>query len=160
MTTNDALRRLQDAAREYAKLVHGEASPRRVIILDEHRERIAEVRIPACAGESLPAVGPVPTLPPTAAQQGWDFSEPWPRLDGTLLKISGKPLELLKVLAAAKGPMSVDELRRKAWPEYLAEDITIRWTIGKLKALLKAEVPLCEEPITTRPEGGYVLTLR
>lgn len=83
-----------------------------------------------------------------------------PRFDGTILQVSGKCLELLRALAESKGPLTVDELRRRVWPEYLAEEVTIRWTVKKLRGLLKEQVPLCEEPIVTRPEGGYVLTLR
>lgn len=156
--SDSVLRALQHAAREYARLVHPGTVARRVIILDEYREKIAEIRVPA--GDGLPAVGTVPTPLPTVPVQGWDFSEPWPRFDGTILQVSGKCLELLRALAESKGPLTVDELRRRVWPEYLAEEVTIRWTVKKLRGLLKEQVPLCEEPIVTRPEGGYVLTLR
>src|SRR6185503_7916522 len=138
---------LQAAARAYGKHVFPGVQIERVIVIAAGGVRIASVAVPLC-GESSP--------PPVA--DGWDFSEPMPRYGGVVVPIKGQRLSLLKLLAEAPGPLTVEQLKA-AWEDGIAEEGTVRWTILKLKEALKSLFPQVAEPITNG-EGGYSLALR
>ena len=125
----------------------GRARARRVVILDKNSDRIAEVRIPPCEDEK--AI--IPTAPP-----GWDFSGAVPRFDGTLVPLTGRKLEILRLLADGP-PLQGKEIRDKLDP--LMSEGTARWHVGDLRDALAKLFPGLAEPIENTSEG-YRLTLR
>lgn len=147
----DPLHDLQAAVRRYARHVLPGVPPRRVIILDESGERIAEVRTPACEDKASPLVPEV--------RPGWDFSGTLPRFDGTECMIHGRPLAVLKMLAEADGPVKVEDLRR-AWDGYQAGDSTIRSMVVELRKTLKRLFPSWEGDLVASTGAGYALELR
>ena len=149
----DPLREFQAAARRYARHVLPGSVPRRVIVIDERGERIADVRIPNDGGDVWPT--PESLATPKA---GWDFSGAVPRFDGAIVSIHGKKLDLLRLLVEANSPLSIDKLRA-AWDGYPAEESTIRWTLGELRKSLTQLFPGLEEPVPSGP-GGYTIAIR
>lgn len=150
----DPLHDLQSAARRYARHVLPGSVARRIIIVDEHRERIAEVRIPACEDRDA-----APSLVPDV-RPGWDFTSRIARYDGTECPdIVGRPLAVLRVLAEANGPVSVDELRA-AWDGYQADESTIRGAVASLRRKLAKLWPDWEGEIIVSTGAGYGLELR
>lgn len=149
---SDPLHDLQAAARRYARHVLPGSVPRSLIIRDEHREMIAQVRVPACAGEVEPVSPEV--------RPGWDFSKKIPRFDGAECPdIAGRPLAVLRVLAEAAGPVSVEELRA-AWDGYSADDSTIRGAVAALRKKLEKLWPDWEGDLIVSTGAGYGLEIR
>lgn len=144
----DPLHALQAAARSYGQHVLPGVQIERVIVVAAGGVKIASVAVPLC--------GP-PAIVPVAAE-GWDFAPGETRFDGVLIPIHGQKLALLKVLAEADGPLTVEQLK-VAWLDGIAEDGTIRWTLGELRKALKLLFPGLDDPITSGPEG-YSLALR
>ncbi len=150
---SDPLHDLQAAARRYARHVLPGVAARSLIIRDEHREAIAQVRIPACDGE-------VKTLEPEV-REGWDFSRKVPRYNGTdCPDITGKPLAVLRILAEASGQVSVEELRKAAWDGYPADDSTIRGAVASLRKKLEKLWPDWEGDVIVSHGAGYGLEIR
>lgn len=150
---SDPLHDLQAAARRYAKHVLPGVAARSLVIRDEHREPIAQVRIPACAGGEAEVAAP-------EVRPGWDFSHRIPRFDGTECPdIAGRPLAVLRVLAEAAGPVSVEELRA-AWDGYSADDSTIRGAVASLRKKLEKLWPDWEGDLIVSTGAGYGLEIR
>lgn len=156
---SDPLHELQSAARKYAAHVLPGVVARRLIILDEHRERIAEVRIPACAEGETVGVGPAPPTIAPLALPGWDFSAPTPRFDGQPIAIHGRKRDLLKLLAESPIPLSVEQMKAAWGPDYTPEPGSVRWTVGDLRRALTSLFPGCGDPVHN-DDAGYSLTIR
>ena len=154
MTEDDELRNLQLAARRYALAVAPDSRPDLVQVRDVNRKMIVALTLPTRECAEIPttsrAVGPQP---------GWDFTALIPRYDGEAVPISGRKLDVLKVLAAEAGPVSTERLR-EAWEGYMVEESTIRWTVGELRKALKSHFPAFEDDPIGTEGGGYSLRIR
>lgn len=151
MPTTDPLHDLQAAARRYARHVLPGAACRRVILFDDHKQKVCDVLLPACAGSDEPLV---PEVKP-----GWDFSRTVPRFDGAECAIHGRPLAVLRMLAEADGPVSVEDLRA-AWDGYQAGDSTIRSMVGELRKKMQKLFPMWEGDVLPSTGAGYELGIR
>ena len=147
-----ALSALQQAARVVARLLSGLEAVSVTVRVAHEIDLITLAVLPGDGDETEP-----PALPPPPPPRGWDFSTSVPRFDGTLVPIHGRQGDLLRVLALADGPLTIDGLR-KAWGTYPAEETTVRWTIGKLRESLAAHFKL-EETIASGP-AGYSLLMK
>jgi hypothetical protein len=155
MTSSDPLHDLQISARRYANCVVPGSIVRRVVILDDHREKIAEIRVPPC--------GIAPDDPPASPpghRPGWDFSAGVPQYDGATVPIAGRPLDVLRALAESEKPLKIEELR-KIWGGYDVGESTIRFAIKELRKRLGELFPSWEEGDAV-PAGphGYSLLIR
>ncbi len=154
MAVDDELRALQRAARRYALSVAPDSRPDVVQVRDVNRKMIVALTLPAREStetDDVPrVVGPRP---------GWDFSGTVPRYDGEPVPITGRKLDVLKVLAGEAGPVSAERLR-DAWAGYMVEETTIRWTIGELRKALKVSFPAFDEDPIGTDGSGYSLRIR
>lgn len=145
---NDALRRLQAAARDYANLVCPGSPAKRVCVLGDAREVIAELMMPAClCAEAEPS-----------REKGWDLSGSVPRFDGDEVPVAGKPLAILKLLAADDGPVKTKDLRRLAWDKNPPDESTVRQHVMDLRdTLAKHFSDWSGEFIATTPHGYHLV---
>lgn len=94
------------------------------------------------------------------ARPGWDFSRKVPRYYGVdYPTIMGRPLAVLRLLAAADGPLGVEDLRA-AWADYKPEEKSVRNMVGELKKALRALWPDWEGEVITGTGTGYRLEIR
>jgi hypothetical protein len=145
---NDPIQQLQAAVRRVVAAYAADRSAGEIVITDADGKRLFTLPIPQ--GAAVAESGPSP---------GWDFSRTIARFDGIEIPIYGKPLDLLKLLAAATGPMKLTELF-VAWPNYTPAESTVRGHLEELRAKLKALFPLWEEQVTFTPKAGYELAIR
>jgi hypothetical protein len=105
--------------------------------------------------EAVPAPGAWP--PPT----GWGFQPGRFAYDGKAYPLSGRPLQILRLLAEAAGPITVDEIRRAIYAGYDADDTTITSQISRLRSILREllELPADLNPVMASGDGGYTLNL-
>jgi hypothetical protein len=147
----DPIRNLQSAAASVARHVAGTVAGR-VIVFGPDGRKLLDIAVPAMVAES-PAV---PAEPEIVA--GWHFTPAGPKFDGRPIAIRGRQLTVLKMLAAAEGPVAVPDLRG-AWDGYDVEAGTIRGAIIELRKSLKREFPDWEESVTAKGDG-YTLLIR
>lgn len=149
MPNEDPTRDCQAEIRRYIKHVSPGAVLKKVKFFGEGKTPIATLPIPF-ADETV-------VTKATIAKRGWDFSDTIPRLDGTIVPVSGRNAEVLKVLAESRGPVP-GKVLRDALDPHMSEG-TVRWHISSLRDALKTMFPGLEEPIETTPEG-YSLQIR
>lgn len=150
----DLLITLQEAARAYGRLVNPGAIAAEVRIRF-HDGSKASLPVPIMATTPVPAKVYAPTLP----ESGWSFFNNRPFYDGKPIDITGQKLRLLRVIAEAEGPLSVDDLRAKAWRDSRTEEVTIRWSVGELRKELRKLFDFEDDPIPNGPDG-YTLALK
>jgi hypothetical protein len=126
-----------------------------VVILDASGNKLLEVSIPAGIDVDMPTPFP-PTREP---KPGWDFPPSGPKYDGRPVKIQGRQREVLKALAAAEGPLMVDQLAA-AWADYKPEPGTVRGVVIELRKTLKNLFPEWEGETIEATGEGYTLLLR
>jgi DNA-binding response OmpR family regulator len=148
----DPLHELQASVRRYARHVLPGSHARRCVILDEHQEEIAAVRVPACEGKDAETLAP-------EVVSGWDFRGHLPRFDGVEYPISGRPLAVLRVLGEASGSVSVEDLRA-VWDKFDVSDSTIRGAVADLRKRLEKLWPDWEGDVIEATGNGYSLHIR
>jgi hypothetical protein len=141
---------IQDAARRFALLVASDIT--RVTLHGPFGKSVTIAITPrdikTAAEESLtPEVRP-----------GWDFTSHVAKFDGQPIQIFGRKLGLLRVLAEATGPITIQQMKA-GWHDYDPEDGSVRWTVGDLRKTLKQFFPECEDPISN-DDSGYTLTIK
>lgn len=136
-------RALVECAREYAARVAGLPLVSLVLVLGDGGKR--RIDCPACS------------LPPP--ETGWKFTPAGALHDGRHLRVGGKQLAVLRLLADASEPMALEEIREKAWDKYTAEATVVN-CISKLRATLREQLamPPDRDPIDAT-EDGYFLTV-
>lgn len=159
---NDPLHELQRAARRAAQHVANGVSPRWCLLLDEHRKRIVEVRVPCC-GSGDSGQGDASSLVSFAAvveaRPGWDFTRAAPQFDGTEVKLAGRPLDVVKALYEAGGPLKIDAMR-KIWDGYDVGDSTIRYAIAEARKKLAEQFASWEGEFIANGPHGYTLEFK
>lgn len=123
------------------------------VIVFRHGRKLIDLRVPhCCPAEETDAK----SLP----RPGWDFADGRARFDGTLVPIVGQKLAVLKVLAEARRPLAVDDLKA-AWGDEVSDE-NVRWTVGELRKLLQKEFPdwTGADPISGKKGEGYELVIR
>jgi hypothetical protein len=151
MNGSDPLQRLQAAARAAAEHYSAGHPARRVIVLGEDGAKLIDANVPLCACQPAPA--PEPDEVP-----GWAVRNGRAYFDGTLVPISGRKLDVLRVLID-KEVASVDDLRA-AWADYRPEDSSVRWTVTELRKALKAAFSDFDGELIQTTGHGYALTLK
>ena len=102
----------------------------------------------------------IPDGPPAAAawppRSGWAVRWPDFSLDGRVFRVTGKPGEVLRALAA--GPVPHAELKRRVWDEH-TDDRTVQNAVSKLRQVLRDELglPADADPILVT-DAGYLLS--
>lgn len=151
MPSRDPLRTLQAAARAAAEHVSPGQRARRVIVFGDDGGKLLDAAVPAC-----PAGGE--SHAPPAGVPGWSVRDGRAYFDGTLVPITGRRLDVLRVLIE-KEVATVDDLR-VAWEPYRPEDGSVRWTVGELKKSLREAFGEFDGEIVAATGGGYQLKLR
>lgn len=162
--SNDPLHDFQRAARRLAGHIAPGVSPRWCQIMDDDQHTIATVRIASCvACSDGPAVAGGPAAATASLEPdlrpGWDFTRAVPRFDGDEVKLAGRPLDVLKLLHAADGPLKVDALR-KIWDGYDVGESTIRYAIAELRKKLAEQFTSWEGEFVANGPHGYTLEFR
>ncbi len=150
MPHSDPLRRLQHAARLAAEHVAPGERAGRVVVFDARGARVLDVLVPASA--------PAPHEPPDAPAAGWVVMDRAATFDGTPVQLSGRRLDVLRVLVENE-TATVDDLRT-AWDGYQAEESTIRWQVGELRKALKKLFGDFPGELIESTGAGYRLLLR
>jgi hypothetical protein len=150
ITPADPIARIQAEARAFAATVDATRIAARVVILDDAGSVLAELAIPVDIRPRTPG----------KAGGGWEFPANCVRFEGRLLKVSGRALDVLRLLAASAVPLGVEQLR-EAWGDYPIGDSTVRFAIAELRKRLRAEFPTFTDgdPIEN-VTGGYWLAIR
>lgn len=148
---SDPIRALQAAACSAAVHVAPGEPARRVVVYGAGGGKLLDVAVPA----ECPPAGDGPGT----AAAGWVVTDRGAWFDGEPVPVKGRSLDVLRVLAAAPGPVGADELRA-AWGGYGAEESTVRWQVNQLKKLLKARFPDFEGDPVAATGSGYLLALR
>lgn len=151
--SNHPLRDLQAAARAALRHVAPGSLPGEVVVKDQHGHRVISLLIPP-----TDPTDPAEPADPQPERPGWDFSRGC-RLDGALVPIRGRPLDVLRMLAESPGPVPAEQLK-KAWTEYEPSDSTVRYQVGELRKVLAKLFPGFEGDIVEATGGGYLLHLR
>ncbi len=130
----------------------------RVIIMRNGR-KLLDLVVP-CVCEDVKEGSTSVAPAETTTRRGWDFTGSIPRHEGKPVQITGRKLDVLKLLAASSQAMTVEQLRA-AWDDYDIAEQTVRWTVGELKKSLAELFPGLAEPVSNDGDGsGYRLLIR
>lgn len=151
----DPVRSLQLAARVAGRHVAPGIQIVRVVLIDVSGERVLAVNVPLGEASEGPTIDATPEPRP-----GWDFAGKV-KFDGTTVPITGRKVAVLKLLAEARKPLTVDDLKA-AWDGDEVSDENVRWTVGELRKLLLKEFPdwTGTDPIKGTKGEGYELMVK
>ncbi|WP_439627580.1 hypothetical protein [Gemmata sp.] len=150
---SDPIRQLQVSAQNAARHLTG-AQADRVVVFDLAGRKLLDMAVPVTSV----AAGGGGGEEPEAAEAGWSERKGRVYFDGTLVPLSGRKLDLLKVLIR-EDVADVDQLR-PAWKGSVVEVKTIQWTVGELKKSLKELFGDFPGDIIVPTGSGYSLQLR